>query len=72
MDWKEINSPHDDAGFGLPKNYQASQINKITDAIEITLPTSGYELKMLKYEDQAIKELAHELGVEFEPIKTQL
>lgn len=91
-DWKDVNrkNPASAAGnaSGLPVDFQSQQIERIVEAIALTLPSGGVggntsmlggaagtlstDAASVMYEEHCVKELAYDLGVDPRALKSKL
>jgi hypothetical protein len=86
-DWKEVNKKNPSGGpqfaGSLPLDFQYTQIEKIVEAIALTLPSTGASNSLLsagdfnmiggvRYEEYLIRELAFDIGVDMHVLKNKL
>ena len=76
-DWKDVNKK------SVPADFQSQQIERIVEAIALTLPaqhmgtlssemTSNGGTGAMRYEDNSVRELAFDLGVDARTLKSKL
>jgi len=70
-EWKEV-SLGSNQGAAVSEDFQVAQIERIVDAIGMSLPSTGFEPSLLKYEDAFIRELAFDIGVDPRALKGKL